>query len=113
MTLNIIKGHTMTTINQPNYPVGSRLLIAWLIKDTTPRHSATWGGITSPATETTWTENDQIGEVEVVEYSPSGKYVRVKSPGGDNYMHGPTAGWYPTMRIIVKEVLTQRVSDAG
>lgn len=93
----------MTTINQPNHPVGSRLLVAWLIHDTSQRQTTTWGGIQT--FETRWVENDSIGEIEVIEYSPSGKHVRVASPGGDNCMHSPTAGWYPVSRIIVKEAL--------
>ena len=93
----------MTHINQPQYPVGSRLLVAWMIRDTASRmttHPAGW------PTQPEWIENDQIGEVLVDEYSPSGKMVRLSSPGASNYMH--TDGWYPITRIIVKEVLEPR-----
>lgn len=97
---------TIDHINQPNHPVGSRLLVAWLIRDTSQRQQS-YGTIVQ-VSETHWIENDQVSEIEVMEYSPSGDHVRVASPGKDNYMHGPTAGWYPTARIIVKEALMPR-----
>ena len=94
-------------INQAQYPVGSRLLVAWMIK--VERFETGITAWPAKAKERMWEENDQIGEVSVMEYSPSGTHVRLTSPGDDNRMHF-TGGWYPIMRIVVKETLTPRQS---
>lgn len=97
-----------TPLNPITHPVGSRLLVAWLIKSIIPSLSS------ADPNAVLWEENDQVGEVNVCEYSPSGCHVRVESPGGDNYMHSPSSGWYPVFRIVVKETLSPRqASNSG
>ena len=87
------------SIDKHKYPVGSRLLVALRIRAHDPA---------IVLQETLWVESEQVCEIEVAEYSPSGNHVRVISPASENRMHDPTTGWYPIFRIVVKEVLEKR-----
>lgn len=89
-------------INRESHPIGSRLLVAWMIRGEDATLRSAWNGIQERVP--CWIENDQITEIRVEEYSPSGQRVRVSSPR-DDCMHSPSAGWYPVQRIIVKEAL--------
>ena len=101
-------------MNPNEYPANYRLLVVFTIREeveTPATYTMSSGAIGTKfygaSKFFTWNESDQLAEITIVEWSPSGERVKIDGGDGRNYLGGIT-GWYDRDRIRVKEVLPRK-----